>query len=167
MSDLRVPDLNIILIAGRVVREPDIRSTPSKRTVAKFTLAHNRRYRAKDDEYKDETIYVNVVAWDSLADYVQRVIYKGRPILVEGRLRQDEWDDPTTGQRRSRMEIVARSIKPLDWGTNSSSGQEEMSPNRNAVPRPNHYSNQEREASSREAEVPIDDYIPPEDDIPF
>lgn len=160
MADLRVPDLNIILIAGRLVREPEVRSTPSKRTVAKFTLAHNRRYRAKDGEYKDETTYINVVAWDSLADYVQRTIYKGRPVLVEGRLRQDEWDDPATGQRRSRMEIVARSIKPLDWGANSNLGQEDIPPDENSY-------NQGKRNSGSGGDVPIDSYPPPEDDIPF
>ncbi|MCA1901433.1 MAG: single-stranded DNA-binding protein, partial [Candidatus Hydrogenedens sp.] len=68
MSDVRVPDLNIVLIAGRVVREPDFRTTPSRRSVARFTIAHNRRYRMKDGSFKEETVFANIVVWDRQAE---------------------------------------------------------------------------------------------------
>ncbi len=114
MADLRVPDLNIVLIAGRVVREPDVRSTPTGRTVARFTLANNRRFKARDGEFKDDTVFVNVVIWDRQAEMAHQRLYKGRPVLVEGRLRLDEWEDRNSGQRRSRLEIVAWRISFLD-----------------------------------------------------
>lgn len=114
MADLRVPSLNMVIIAGRVVRDPEYRSTTSGRLVARFTLANNRRYRARDGTPQEEALYVNVVAWDRQAEYAHQNLRKGRPIIVEGRLRLDEWVDATQ-QRRSRIEIVARNITPLDW----------------------------------------------------
>jgi len=169
MADIRVPDLNIVLIAGRLVRDPEIRATPSGRTVTRFTMANNRRFKSKDGETKEEVIYISVVSWDSQADYVYKNLHKGRPVLVEGRLRQDEWDDPTTNQRRSRFEIVARNIQPLDWGTNSSgnSGQGNMPPNEKPISNMNNYPNHGEGNSYPGANYPDDNFPVSEDDVPF
>lgn len=169
MSDIRVPDLNIVLIAGRLVGDPETRATPGGRTVTKFTLANNRRFRGKDGESKEEAIYISVVSWDSLADYVYKYLRKGRPVLVEGRLRQDKWDDPTTNQRRTRFEIIARSIQSLDWGTNSSWNAEQgnIPPNEKAIPNTNNYPNQGRETSGLGENYPDDSFPMTEDDVPF
>ncbi len=172
MADVRVPDLNIVLIAGRVVREPDVRSTPSGRVVARFTLANNRRYKAKDGNYKDEAVFVNVVVWDRQAEYANQQLRKGRPVLVEGRLRLDEWEDRNTNQRRSRLEIVAWRISHLDKETSSLGDfdTEEIPPDEYGEPYPENYPNQGKgsPSSSQKTNVQRNNWnLPPEDDVPF
>lgn len=169
MADLRIPDLNLVLIAGRVVREPEVRSTTTMRVVARFTIAHNRRYKTKEGEPKEETTFVNVVAWDNQADYVQRYVRKGGPVLVEGRLRQDEWYDSASGQKRSRLEIVARSVKPLDWGPGTPDAfvPEDISPEESYENNMNHYPDAGSSDTSSRAKPRQEDEFYPEDDIPF
>ncbi|MGC9052290.1 MAG: single-stranded DNA-binding protein [Candidatus Hydrogenedens sp.] len=169
MSDIRVPDLNIVLIAGRLIGDPETRATPTGRTVTKFTIANNRRFKGKDGEVREERLFISIVSWDSMADYAYKYLRKGGPVLVEGRLRMDKWNDPTTNQRRSRFEIVARSIQQLDWGTGSSgkAGQGSIPPNEKAVPNMNNYPNQDKGTFYPEENYPDDSYPMPEDDVPF
>jgi len=172
MSDVRVPDLNIVLIAGRVVREPDTRSTSSGRVFSRFTLANNRRFKGKDGNFKEEAVFVSVVMWDRQAEYASQQLRKGRPVLVEGRLQLNEWEDRATNQRRSRLEIVARRISFLDKTTTELEpfDAEGMPPDEEVEPYPESYPNQGKGPSPL---TPKDNNSrnnwdqSPEDDVPF
>lgn len=115
MADLRMPDVNRVLLAGRLTRDPELRYTPSGAPVCKMGLAVERRYRTKDGEQREETFFINVTAWSKTAEFCGENLKKGRPVLVEGRLRSDEWEDKTTGQRRTSIEVNAVRIQQLDW----------------------------------------------------
>jgi single-strand DNA-binding protein len=84
-------------------------------TLCKLGLAHSRKFRTKDGEQREETLFVNATCWGKTAEFVRDYYKKGRPVLVEGRLKLDEWDDKNTGQKRSTIEITAERVQALDW----------------------------------------------------
>ncbi len=141
MSDLRMPDLNKVYLAGNLTRDPELRYLQSGSAVCKLGLAANRRFRTKDGEQREETLFINVTTWGKTAEYCGENMKKGRPVLVEGRLQANDWEDKTTGQKRTSIEIHAQRIQDLSW---------EDRPKASAKPEP------------RDIEEPI-----PEDDIPF
>lgn len=110
MSDLRMPDLNTVIVAGRLARDPELRYTSSNVPYCKFSVAVSRKYREKE-----ETLFLNITAWQKTAEYVGNNLRKGRPVLVVGRLTSNEWEDRQTGQKRSQVELTADRVESLDW----------------------------------------------------
>jgi single-strand DNA-binding protein len=153
MSDLRMPDINRVLIAGRLTRDPELRYTPAGTAVCRLGIAAKRYFKGRDGEKKEDTTFVDVTVWEKTAEYCGQYLRQGRPILVEGRLRSESWEDKTTGQKRSKLDIQALRIQELDWsesrGSAAAAGTAGAAPDA-AKPEP------------RPIEEPI-----PEDDIPF
>lgn len=149
MSDLRVPDLNRVFIAGRLTRDPELKYTSTGRAYCRFGIANTRYYKSKDGERREETTFVSASVWDKQAEWVGERLRKGRPVLVEGGLRSYDIEDKNSGQKVSRIELNAQRVTPLDWDEGSGG------------PRPS--SNEGRSAHEpRPIEEPL-----PEDDIPF
>ena len=98
--------LNKVLLIGNLTRDPEVRMLPSGRPVCNFGIAVNRSFKDAEGNYKDETTFVDVDAWGRQAETLGKYMQKGRPILVEGRLRYDTWDDKQTGQKRSKLGVV-------------------------------------------------------------
>lgn len=142
MADLRMPDLNKVFLAGRLTRDPELRYIASGTALCKLGLAVSRKYRTKDGEQQEETLFINVTCWDKTAEFVGENFHKGRPIIVEGRLTSNEWEDKNTGQKRTSIEVSAIRVQSLDW--------EDRGAAQAAKPAP------------RAIEEPV-----PEDDIPF
>ena len=104
-------DVNRIFLTGRLVADPDIRYTPTGNEVAQFRIAVNIRYRSKQEpaNWQEETSFITIIAWNKLADKVEKTIKKGDLIFVEGRLRIREYE--VDGNKRYATEVVARDIK--------------------------------------------------------
>lgn len=100
--------INQVILMGRLTADPEQRTTTTGKTVASFSIAVDR---AGQDDSAD---FFNVTAWEKLGDLVVKYIGKGRRVLVQGRLRQDSWDDKETGKKRSRVEVVATDVTFLD-----------------------------------------------------
>jgi single-strand DNA-binding protein len=123
MSDLRMPDLNKVIVAGRLTRDPELRYLPSGQPFCRVSLANSRRFRKKDSsEWQEETTFLECSVWGPHAEYVGQKMGKGRPVIVEGRLRTSEWEDKQTGQKRSRTEILAERVTLLDWDDSQRGG---------------------------------------------
>lgn len=145
MADLRMPDLNKVLVAGRLTRDPELRYLPSGTALCKLGLAISRNYRTRDGERKEDTTFINVSVWDKSAEYCGENLRKGRAVIVEGRLQMNEWEDKQTGQKRSTIDIRAERVHQLEWEDRDGGG---------------------GGGSSRPAPRKIEEPIP-EDDIPF
>jgi single-strand DNA-binding protein len=158
MADLRVPDLNMVVIAGRLTADPELRYLPSGTALCNLRLANTRYYKKQDGSRGEDTTFVNVTVWDKYAEWVNDKLRKGRPVLVEGSLRTNSWEDKTTGQKRSMVEINGRRVTPLDWDDNQGGGGGGASASGQSRP-PQQYASQPQ---PREIEEPL-----PEDDIPF
>lgn len=122
MGDLRVPDLNKVLIAGRLTRDPELRYTQSNLPYCKLGLANTRFYKTKDGNRNEETLFVDVAVWGPMAEWIGEKLKKGRAVLVEGRLLSNDWEDKETGQKRSKLEIRADRVVPLEWDEDRGGG---------------------------------------------
>ncbi len=100
--------LNHITIMGRLVADPDLRTTPSGVTVATIRLAVDRDFKNKQTGER-ETDFINVVAWRQTAEFVSRYFTKGRMAVVEGRLQIRQYTDKE-GNKRTAAEVVAENI---------------------------------------------------------
>lgn len=98
---------NKVIIAGNLTRNPDVKFLPNERAVANFAVAVNRRWKDANGTTQEETTFVDIEAWGRTAELVGQYLTKGRSALVEGRLKLDEWDDKASGQKRTRLKVVA------------------------------------------------------------
>jgi single-strand DNA-binding protein len=106
--------INKVILIGRLGRDPEVRSTPSGATVAKFSIATDEKFTDRNGERQERTEWHNIVAWAKLAEICGQYLKKGKLVYIEGSLRTDSWDDKETGQKKYRTEIVARDMKMLD-----------------------------------------------------
>jgi single-strand DNA-binding protein len=106
-------NLNRVLLIGNLTRDPEIRYTPKGTAVADVGLAINRVLNTEEGERREEVTYVDVVLWARLAEIADQYLKKGRPVFIEGRLQLDSWDDKQTGQKRSRLRVVAENMQLL------------------------------------------------------
>lgn len=150
---------NKVILVGNLTRDPELRYTPKGMAIAKIGLAVNRTWRNEAGETKEEVTFVDVDIFGRTAENVSQYMRKGSPILIEGRLRLDQWDDKQTGQKRSRLGVVAETVQFLGSGRggNTEGGDSAPAPRRSAAP-----------AAAAPAAAAEPDMPPPEDDdVPF
>ncbi|HMQ68478.1 MAG TPA: single-stranded DNA-binding protein [Ignavibacteria bacterium] len=113
MADYKMPELNSVVIAGNLTKDPIFRQTTSGTPVVNFSIASNRRFKDKNEEWKEDVCYVGIVAWNRLADSCKDRLKKGNAVLVDGELqsRTFKTDD---GTNRTIVEIKARRIQFLN-----------------------------------------------------
>ena len=145
---------NKVILVGNLTRDPELRYTPKGTAIAKIGLAVNRVWTSETGEKKEEVTFVDVDVFGRTAENVGQYMRKGRPILIEGRLRLDQWDDKQTGQKKSKLGVVAETVQFLGSPTGGESGTSTSRPARAAAP--------------PAATEPIEGDAPPEsDDVPF
>lgn len=106
--------INKVILVGRLGKDPEVRSTPSGTSVAKFTIATDERFTDKNGEKQERTEWHNITAWGKLGEICGQYLRKGKLVYIEGSIRTDSWDDKESGQKKYRTEIVARDMKMLD-----------------------------------------------------
>ena len=94
------------IIVGNLTRDPELRSTPNGASVCSFSVAVNRTFRDSNGEQKEDVSFIDCSAWGKLGEMINQYAKKGSGVLVSGRLDQRSWEDKTSGQKRSRVEIV-------------------------------------------------------------
>jgi single-strand DNA-binding protein len=104
---------NKVILIGNLTRDPELRHTPKGTAVAKLGLAVNRKWTTETGEKKEETTFVDVDLFGRNAENAGQYLVKGRPVMVEGRLRLDQWDDKQSGQKRSKLGVVGEAIQFL------------------------------------------------------
>lgn len=125
MADYKMPELNSVVIAGNLTKDPIFRQTTSGTPVVNFSIASNRRFKDKNEEWKEDVCYVGIVAWNRLADSCKDRLKKGNAVLVDGEL-QSRTFKTEDGTNRTIVEIKARRIQFLNKrGTGSGSDKED------------------------------------------
>lgn len=155
---------NKVIIAGNLTADPELKYTPKGTAIARLRLAVNRTYKTDTGENREEVTYVDVDAWGQQGEVISQYLRKGRPILVEGRLKLDTWDDKATGQKRSKLGVVLESFTFLDSRSQDGAGVGGGAP----VPPPPR-SRPSPTQSSPPSSAQESDGPPPieEDDVPF
>ena len=105
---------NKIILIGNLTKDPELRYTPQGTAVASFRIAVNSKIK-QQGELKDETLFIGVVVFGKQAESAGQYLSKGRSVLVEGRLQERSWEKD--GQKHSRMEVVASSVRFLSKKT--------------------------------------------------
>jgi single-strand DNA-binding protein len=120
-------NLNHVIIAGNLTRNPDVKTLANDRSVANFGIAINRRYKGADGEYKEEATFLDCEAWGRTAELIGQYLVKGSNCYLEGRLRLDQWDDKDGG-KRSRVKVVVENVQFLGRPKSASSEGGEQAP---------------------------------------
>ena len=149
---------NKIILVGNLGRDPELRYTPKGTAVAKIGLAVNRSWTGEDGQKKEEVNFIDVEAWGRQGEVIAQYMKKGRPLLIEGRLKLDTWDDKQTNQKRSRLGVVMETFQFLDFNK-SAEGMGAPLPPKSRQP----------QSAGSETEPPPPDAAasPEEDDVPF
>ena len=123
--------MNKVILKGNLTRDPEVKEIPfSERTskVANFTLAVSRYYKKKNGETEQATEFIDCEAWDSGAETMGKILKKGDPVLLEGSLKKETWEDKETGQKRSRVKVrVSNFDKLARYSQQSTEGDTEQS----------------------------------------
>lgn len=119
--------VNKVILVGRLGKDPEVKSTPSGSTVAKFSLATDEKFTDRNGERQERTEWHNIVAWGKLAEICGQYLRKGKQVYIEGSIRTDSWEDKESGQKRYRTEIIAQTMQMLgskdDGGGRSGGGE--------------------------------------------
>lgn len=113
MADLRMPEINYVIVAGNLTKDPIFRQTTNNTPVANFSIASNRKYRDSSNQWQEDVCYVGIVAWNRLAESCRERLRKGSAVLVDGELQSRSWKSDD-GHNRSIVEIKARRIQFLN-----------------------------------------------------
>jgi single-strand DNA-binding protein len=108
-------NLNSVHLIGNLTRDPEVRHTPKGTAVCDLSLAINRMLPPEQEggERREETTYVDVTLWGKTAENAGQYLAKGRSVFVDGRLALETWEDKQTGQKRSKLKVVAESLQFL------------------------------------------------------
>ncbi len=152
---------NKVILIGNLTRDPELRYTAKGTAIARIGLAVSRKWRNEAGEMQEETTFVDVDAFGRQAETIGQYLKKGRPIMIEGRLRLDQWEDKTTGQKRSKLGVVLELFQFLDSGNRGGGEGGPDAPTAAPAKSPGRV--------AQAAPPPSDDAdaLPSEDDVPF
>lgn len=107
-------DLNTVTLTGRLTADPELRYTPSGKSIASFNLANGRKYKDRQGELVEDTSFIGCTLFGQQADFAGQYLRKGQAILLQGRLKQETWEDKDTGKKQSKTKVVGDYIKSID-----------------------------------------------------
>lgn len=151
-----MPNLNKVMLMGSLTRDPEVKYTPKGTAICQLGLAVNHTYKSDSGEKREEVTFIDCEGWGKTAEVLGEHMKKGRPIYIEGRLKLDQWDDKTSGQKRSKLKVVIESFQFLGEKKGADSVPQSQGGQRNNPP------------SARPPRPPADpDLDAAPDDIPF
>ncbi len=104
--------INRVTITGNLTRDPEMRATPSGTQIMQFGVAVNdRRRNPQTNEWEDTPNFIECVLFGNRADKLQQYLHKGTKVAVEGKLRWSSWEDKTSGQKRSKIEVIVDDLE--------------------------------------------------------
>lgn len=105
-----MPNYNKVILVGHVTRDIELRYSSNGKAVAGFGVAVNHKWKSEAGDSKEEVCFVDISAFGKQAEVIAQYFKKGQAILVEGRLKTDEWEDKQTHQKRSKLKVVLESF---------------------------------------------------------
>jgi len=153
-------NLNKAMVIGNVVRDPEMRTTPTGHNVTSYSIATNRVWNDTNGQKQERAEFHNIVAWRRLAEISNQYLKKGSKVYIEGRLQTRSWDDPN-GVKKYRTEIIAENMIMLDRAGSAPSGgdfnTEQPSMDKTPVVDVNQASTPKPSSDSSEEEISIED----------
>lgn len=145
---------NKVILMGNLTRDPELRVTPNGNSICKLGVAVSRVFKGQDGQQREETTFVDVDVFGRQAEVIGKYFNKGKPILIEGRLKLDQWQDKQSGQNRSKLGVVLENFQFVGGrGDNAGSSEAGGDPYEASSP-----------PARGNATGPVED---PDDDVPF
>lgn len=157
---------NKVILAGNLTRDPELRYTPKGTAIARIGMAINRTWKTETGETKEEVTFVDVDAFGRQAEVISQYMRKGRPLLIEGRLKLDQWEDKNTHQKQSKLRVVLDGFSFID-SRGGEGGSAEPARPRPASPASAAPTTPAAAANAPEHAEPESGPPAPEDDVPF
>lgn len=155
------PGFNKVILMGNLTRDPELRYTPKGTAVAQVGLAVNRTWKNESGQQMEEVTFIDCNFFGRQAEAISQYLKKGRPVLIEGRLKLDTWDDKHTNQKRSKLNVVGETCQFLGSADHGQGGGDDQQ-------RPAFASRLRSGRTDQPAPPPADDMPPEEeDDVPF
>lgn len=98
---------------GNLTRDPELRVTPKGTAICQFSLAINRKWKSESGQESEEVLFIDCEAWGKSGENIAKYCTKGRPLFVAGRLKQDQWEDKTTKEKRTKIKVVVENFQFL------------------------------------------------------
>jgi len=122
MADLKMPEINYVIVAGNLTKDPIFRQTTNNTPVVNFSIASNRKYKDSTNQWQEDVCYIGIVAWNRLAESCRDRLKKGSAVLIDGELQSRSWKSDE-GHNRSIVEIKARRIQFLNKRLRTAEGE--------------------------------------------
>lgn len=116
--------INRVMITGRLTRDPETKYLASGMAVTSLSVAVNRRFQDRNNEWREETTFLDIETWGKTAERCAENLRKGRPVYIEGRLKSDTWE--REGQKQTKLKIVADRVSAFDVPARGESTGNEM-----------------------------------------
>jgi single-strand DNA-binding protein len=155
-------NFNKVILAGNLTRDPELRYTPKGTAIARIGMAINRTWKTETGETKEEVTFVDVDAFGRQAEVIAQYMRKGRPLLVEGRLKLDQWEDKNTHQKQSKLKVTLESFSFIDSRGGDGGGESRPRPSAPAAA-----ATPAATAAAPEHSEPEPPAAAEEDDVPF
>ena len=152
-----MPSFNRVILVGNLTRDVELRYIPSGTAVTDISLAVNDRVK-RNDEWIDEATFVDVTLWGRTAEIAAEYLSKGSPVLIEGRLKQDRWEQE--GQKRSKLKVVGEKLQMLSSRGSGGGGGGGNRPNQN-------FNSNQQPAQNSPQPAAAPQGPPPSGDVPF
>jgi single-strand DNA-binding protein len=104
-------NFNKVYLMGNLTRDPEMRVTPKGTAICQFGVATNRTWKDESGQQREDVTFVDVEAWGKTGEVIHKFLVKGKQIFIEGRLKLDQWEDKTSGQKRSKLKIVCENFQ--------------------------------------------------------
>jgi single-strand DNA-binding protein len=106
-------DINQVILTGRLTADPEVRYTTVGKAYATFNLATGRKYKDRQGELQEDASFIGCTAFGQSAEFLGQYIRKGQAVLVQGRLKQDSWEDRDTGKKQSKTKVMVDVVKSM------------------------------------------------------
>ena len=97
--------MNIVVLKGNLTRDPELKFTSAGNAKCTFGIAINERWKDKDGNLKEDVTFLDCQCWGKTGEVIAERLRKGNPILIEGQIRQEEWEDKNTGEKKRATRI--------------------------------------------------------------
>ncbi len=129
-----MPNYNKVILIGHLTRDPELRYTPKGSAVSKISIAINHNWKTESGEKKEEVSFIDITAFGKQAENVSQYFKKGKPIMVEGRLKLDQWEDKATHEKRQKLGVVMESFNFIESKPDTQGASEPRKPAHAAQP---------------------------------
>jgi single-strand DNA-binding protein len=104
---------NKVILIGNLTREPELKFLPKGTAICNISMAVNRRWKNEVGEEKEDVYFADCKSFGKQAEVLAQYVKKGHPLMIEGRLSREEWEDKQTGAKRNATRIIIEQFQFL------------------------------------------------------